>query len=293
MSWFARVRSDGTPVTEELASSPSVVWRKQKHHRGSIYCTRWNTAGNLLATGSNDKTVKLTRFDAPTCTGSDDSLVIRPRTGTIRDLLFMRGADHTNGELLVTAGGGDFSLGVHDCETGNAVLRLKGHGDTVNCLATTDQAGVVCSASADSTVKLWDIRAGGVVASYTVASEGVTSVACMASRGVTAFGLATGEISLLDQRAGRVTHTAHVHSREVKSLQFGYGAHHARLLSGSYDNTVCVSQASNNTDMQYTVAAVHADKVISARWCPLEVDGHYTGFMSTSADRTARIWAPC
>ena len=72
----------------------------------------------------------------------------RPRTGTIRDLLFMRGADHTNGELLVTAGGGDFSLGVHDCETGNAVLRLKGrcpHATMCLLVCACMRRGTTCS----------------------------------------------------------------------------------------------------------------------------------------------------
>ncbi len=41
----------------------AVVYKKSKHHYGSIYCTAWNPAGNLIATGSNDKTVKLLKFD--------------------------------------------------------------------------------------------------------------------------------------------------------------------------------------------------------------------------------------
>jgi WD repeat-containing protein 47 len=36
--------------------------KKSKHHYGSIYCTAWNTNGNLIATGSNDKTIKLIKF---------------------------------------------------------------------------------------------------------------------------------------------------------------------------------------------------------------------------------------
>lgn len=40
----------------------TVIYKKGKHHFGSIYCTSWNYSGNLIATGSNDKTIKLTKF---------------------------------------------------------------------------------------------------------------------------------------------------------------------------------------------------------------------------------------
>lgn len=40
----------------------SVLYKKGKHHFGSIYCVAWNTEGDLIATGSNDKTIKLVKF---------------------------------------------------------------------------------------------------------------------------------------------------------------------------------------------------------------------------------------
>ena len=45
-----------------------VVFKRSKHHKGSIYCAGWNYHGNLIATGSNDKTIRLTKFDCETCT---------------------------------------------------------------------------------------------------------------------------------------------------------------------------------------------------------------------------------
>ena len=41
---------------------PTVLFKRTKHHKGSIYCLSWSPRGDLLATGSNDKTVKLMRF---------------------------------------------------------------------------------------------------------------------------------------------------------------------------------------------------------------------------------------
>ena len=41
----------------------SVLFKRTKHHKGSIYCLAWSPRGDLIATGSNDKTVKLMNFN--------------------------------------------------------------------------------------------------------------------------------------------------------------------------------------------------------------------------------------
>lgn len=40
---------------------------RAKQHRGSVYCVGFNPTGELLASGSNDKTIRLMGFDADTC----------------------------------------------------------------------------------------------------------------------------------------------------------------------------------------------------------------------------------
>ena len=47
-----------------------VIVKRVKHHKGSIYCVAWNSHGNLIATGSNDKTIRLMKFDSSTCTSA-------------------------------------------------------------------------------------------------------------------------------------------------------------------------------------------------------------------------------
>lgn len=46
---------------------PVVRFRRNKHHKGSIYCVAWSHCGKLLATGSNDKFVKVLPFNADSC----------------------------------------------------------------------------------------------------------------------------------------------------------------------------------------------------------------------------------
>jgi WD40 repeat protein len=48
---------------ESAIGQPTVLFKRTKHHKGSIYCMAWSPQGDLIATGSNDKTVKLMRFN--------------------------------------------------------------------------------------------------------------------------------------------------------------------------------------------------------------------------------------
>lgn len=51
-----------------------VIIKRVKHHKGSIYCVAWSNHGNLIATGSNDKTIRLMKFDGNTCTSAGKML---------------------------------------------------------------------------------------------------------------------------------------------------------------------------------------------------------------------------
>lgn len=57
----------GSISTPGAAKQPAVRFRRNKHHKGSIYCVAWSHCGQLLATGSNDKFVKVLPFSADSC----------------------------------------------------------------------------------------------------------------------------------------------------------------------------------------------------------------------------------
>lgn len=272
----------------------STVWNQKKYHRGSIYCIRWNKSGDVIATGSNDKMVQLQRFDGATCSAVGTPLVIKPHAGTVRSLAFMDSG--TGAELVVTGGGGDCSIGSFDSKTGQSVARMEGHTGAVNALAAVrGYAGLVASAGGDGTVKLWDARAGRMSMSFAVGSSAATAVAASGTQ--LAIGREDGSISLLDSRTGYFTHSGTnaggPHSREVKSLQYApVGAHRNLILSCSYDGAVGISQAGFGGALKTTEVAWHDDKVISARWCPLDTGEEFPGFVTASADRTVKLWVP-
>ena len=64
----------------EEENSIEVLHERASHHSGSVYAASWNSDSRLIATGSNDKTVKVRCCKrTPTPTPPRPSLTIRDR----------------------------------------------------------------------------------------------------------------------------------------------------------------------------------------------------------------------
>uniref|UniRef100_A0A3Q4G967 WD repeat domain 47b n=1 Tax=Neolamprologus brichardi TaxID=32507 RepID=A0A3Q4G967_NEOBR len=138
------------------AKQPAVRFRRNKHHKGSIYCVAWSHCGQLLATGSNDKYVKVLPFNADTCNATGPDLEFSMHDGTIRDLAFMEGPE-SGGSILISAGAGDCNIYTTDCQRGQGLHALSGHTGHILTLYTWG-GWMIASGSQDKTVRFWDLR---------------------------------------------------------------------------------------------------------------------------------------
>eukprot|EP00092_Neocalanus_flemingeri_P034667 GFUD01037715.1.p1 GENE.GFUD01037715.1~~GFUD01037715.1.p1 ORF type:complete len:790 (-),score=138.70 GFUD01037715.1:532-2901(-) len=285
---------------------PTVLFKRTKHHKGSIYCLAWSPSGTLIATGSNDKTVKLMNFNASTATleGTESDLTMHD--GTVRDCCFVE--DGGNGSpLLLSAGAGDCKVYVTDCHTSTPFQAMTGHTGHILSLYTWGGAMFV-SGSQDKTVRFWDLRTRGCVnvVSYLTdprfgagtpsgqaPATGIAGVGSpVASCGVDPSGrlLVTGHEDssciLYDIRGGRSVQSFKVHTSDVRSVRFSPSAYY--LLSASYDNNLVLTdlQGDLTGPLPSVVVASHADKAITGRWHPTDFS-----FLSSSADKTSTLWA--
>jgi WD domain, G-beta repeat len=65
--------TDGEHSSEVPAATATIAQEFQQHHGGSVYCLAWSFDGQLIATGSNDKNVKVVRFKPDAVRSSSSS----------------------------------------------------------------------------------------------------------------------------------------------------------------------------------------------------------------------------
>lgn len=131
---------------------PEVCLSRPKQHRGSVYCCSFNANGELLATGSNDKSIRLMSFNEGCKIGAEMELNIHD--GTVRDLIFIEDA-------LVSAGAGNCQICLTDA-SGRTFKNYSGHTGPILGLYSWDYRSFA-SCSQDKSIRFWDVRASTAV----------------------------------------------------------------------------------------------------------------------------------
>ncbi|EEB12719.1 WD-repeat protein 51A, putative [Pediculus humanus corporis] len=245
-----------------------------------------------MATGGNDKTVKLMKFNPETSNLEGQEMELSVHDGTVRDLCFLEDTS-SKSSLLISGGAGGCKIYVTDCATRSPYQALAGHGGHVLSLYNWDGA-MFLFGSQDKTVRFWNLRVRGCVNMVNMVTAPGNRGSPVAAVCVDPFGrlLVSGHDDsscvLYDIRSGRNVQCFKPHSSNIRSIRFSPSAYY--LLTGGYDNKLVL------TDLQVfyyyyywdltlllpsVVVAHHQDKVISGRWHPAEFS-----FLSTSADKT-------
>jgi len=127
------------------------LMKELEGHTGCVNCIEWNSTGELLASGSDDKTVILWRGLA----GKKVAQMSTQHEGNIFSVKFL---PQSNDRILAT-GAGDYRVCVQDIEAGATLHNITAHMGRVKRLAVAPEAtGVVWSAAEDGTVMQWDVR---------------------------------------------------------------------------------------------------------------------------------------
>lgn len=237
-----------------------------------MYCLAWNKDG-MVASGSNDQTIRFLRFDHDTSMVTGTPEDIHMHRGTVRDLIFLK-----NG-YLSSAGAGDCAVKVYDCTAQRCVRSFASHSSQVLALSSvTENANLILSAGHDQNLVLWDIRQPEAVQANKFSAP-VTSVTNFDKD--VCISLVDGSIYFLDLRQLSITHQLqYLHRDECRTVS--YSPNGIYVLSGSYESKVRLTDVQSKLSK---VVAEHTDKVVQCRW---QCSGKM--FASTSVDKRVCFW---
>ena len=267
-----------------------MIFEQKEHHHGSIFCIDWSSSGKLLATGSNDKTIKL--MNIPQLIEENNKKIIPDNEtfelritgnqGTVRSLCF----EPTNDLVLLSANTGENTIKIWDTIKGMNIACLEGHNSDVNAVKWSNDSQLFASCSVDKTIRFWDIRdckSINILSGIQYSTINDISVFSKGNNTIVAVGHHDGLVTIWDYSKQCVIKEICEHRKEVRSVAFSPDGKY--LLSGSFDSTIKIYDIDN--DFCNIGKLEHGDKVVSCKWHP-----EIPLIVSTSADKTARVWVP-
>jgi WD40 repeat protein/subtilase family serine protease len=250
---------------------PDIVWMRGGH-AGEVTSVAFSPDGSLIASGSDDRTIKLWRV-------SDGALVrtLTGHTGGVTSVAFS-----PDGRLLASGSGlGDRTIRLWRVSDGALVRTLTGHTDWVNSVAFSPDGSLLASGSRDRTIRLWRVSDGALVATLTGHTGGVTSVAFSPDGSLIASGSGDNTIKLWRVSDGALVATLIGHTDWVNSVAFSPDG--SLLASGSRDRTIRLWRVSDGALVATLIG--HTDWVNSVAFSP---DGSLIA--SGSGDNTIKLW---
>ena len=226
-----------------------MIFEQKNHHHGSIFCIDWSSSGKLIATGSNDKTIKL--LNIPQLEENNKHLIEDQQTfelqitgnqGTVRSLCF----EPTNDLVLLSANSGESTIKIWDTIKGINIVCLEGHNSDVNSVKWSNDSQLFASCGLDKTVRFWDIRDYkyiNILSAIQYADINDISIFSKGNNTIVAVGHTDGLVTIWDFSKQCVIKEIYEHNEEVRSLAFSPDGKY--LLSGSFDSKIKIYDINN------------------------------------------------
>jgi WD40 repeat protein len=234
-------------------------------HHGEVWVARFSPAGNLIASGSVDSTVKIYDYHgniihnlqhpagvtslnfnhdgSHIITGSYDAVVrlwdvtngtliktFKGHTGTVWSVAFS-----PDGKTIASCSE-DKTIKLWDAETGTCIKIMKGHALNIWSIKFTPDGSKIISGSFDKTIKIWNAVTGELIRTISGHTEAIVDVAVSADGQTIASASDDKTIKLWRVSDGKLLHTLQGGDEHVQGLAFSSDG--KRLISSGRDKPV-------------------------------------------------------
>lgn len=258
------------PAIKQATSSGISLTNTLLGHADTVWSVAFSANGQTLASGSEDRTIKLWNLK----TGQVNR-TLTGHTASVRSVSLS-----PDGQTLAS-GSGDNTIKLWSVQTGEVRQTLEGHSDPVWSV-TFDRTGqLLISGSEDQTIKLWNVQTGQLSQTLEGHSGRVYSVALSSDGQTIASGSGDRTMKLWNAQTGELRYTLEEHGDAVRSVAFSPDGQ--QIASASWDNTVKIWNVQTG-ELVHTLQE-HRDRVVAVTF---QADGQT--LTSASLDRTLKIW---
>ena len=223
-----------SPRVTPTSTLPMSNWRcvySLERHAGSIRSLAISPDGQLLVSGSDDKTIKLWHL----VTG-EELFTFKGHTKAVYSV-----AISSDGEILAS-GSDDKTIKIWQLKTGHQLGTItlgnwfSGDSGCVYSVAISPNREILASLSSGGTIKLWNLNTGREIRTLKARNSWVQAVAISPDGQIVAGGSDDSTILLWSLRTGKLLHTFKGHSSWIQSVAFSPNGQ--ILASGGEDATI-------------------------------------------------------
>ena len=263
--------------------SLKLLFEKHNHHAGSIYCLDFSPNDKLIATGSNDKTIKI--FVVPDFNENMNEvleLAILDQKGTIRSVLF----PPTDNNFIFSGGSNDNNINMWDTESGKKINSLIGHKECINSLKFSvdenSNVQLLGSCGNDNIICFHDYRTNNPVKKIEIKNHGEINDISFTNDYVCSVHN-DGYIVLYSTIKETVVREIKASEKEIRAVNISKDGKF--LMIASFDKKISIFDI--NDDLKLVKYLEHDDRAVNCKWHPDKPI-----ISSSSADNTVRIWTP-